>query len=91
MAREEDPTRPLKRLRTRTAARTAQAFETRTERWHDAGLGAQVDRGRARRARGRAVVFLLLGAAILVVFAMRGFRQEWHVEVEVPREELSVR
>mgnify|MGYP001286302725 CR=1 FL=1 len=27
----------------------------------------------------------------LVVFAMRGFRQEWHVEVEVPREELSVR
>lgn len=85
MAHEDDPTRPLKRLRTRTAARTAQAFETRTESWHDAGLGAQVDRGRARRARGRAIVFLLLLAAILVVFVMRKtiFPDDWNHTIRI--------
>lgn len=47
------------------------AFESRTEVWREAGLGAEIDRGDVRRARREAIVLVLLIAAVLVVFAMR--------------------
>lgn len=38
------------------------------------------------------LTFLLIPVQLLLMtFCAQGFRQEWHVEVEVPREELSVR
>lgn len=48
------------------------AFESRTEVWQEAGLGAEISRGDARRARREAIVLLLLIAGVLVVFGMRG-------------------
>lgn len=47
------------------------AFESRTEVWQEAGLGAEIDRGDVRRARREAIALALLIAAVLVVFAMR--------------------
>ena len=47
------------------------AFESRTEVWQQAGLGAEISRGDAKRARREAIVLLLLIAGVLVVFAMR--------------------
>jgi small conductance mechanosensitive channel len=47
-------------------------FESRTEEWRQVGLGAELDRQGARRARGRFVVLLVLIAAVLVVFDQRG-------------------
>jgi len=46
-------------------------FETRSEAWHEAGLGAAVDRRDAKRARGQLLLFAPLIAAVLVVFAHR--------------------
>jgi len=46
-------------------------FETRTEAWREVGLGGEVDRRSAQRARGQFVVIGLLIAAILVVFNHR--------------------
>ena len=38
------------------------------------------------------LTFLLIPVQLLLMtFCAQGFRQDWHVEVEVPREELSVR
>ncbi len=48
------------------------AFESRTEVWQQAGLGAEIGRGDARRARREAVILLLLIAGVLIVFAQRG-------------------
>ena len=36
--------------------RRPNVFESRTEVWRQVGLGEQVDRGQAQRARGAAVV-----------------------------------
>jgi small conductance mechanosensitive channel len=47
-------------------------FESRTEEWRQVGLGAELDRQGAQRARGRFVVLLVLIAAVLVVFDQRG-------------------
>src|SRR5215208_7754516 len=47
-------------------------FETRTELWRQAGLGAEVDRRDAKRARGNVVVLAALIAGVLIVFSNRG-------------------
>jgi small conductance mechanosensitive channel len=52
--------------------RARSAFESRTEEWRQVGLGAEVDRQGAQRARGRVLVLLGLFAVVLVVFDHRG-------------------
>ena len=52
--------------------RARSAFESRTEEWRQVGLGSELDRQGAQRARGRFVVLLGLTAAVLVVFDHRG-------------------
>src|SRR3954453_11735084 len=52
------------------SARTA--FESRTELWRQVGLGAEVDRRDAKRARGSVVVLAALIAGVLIVFSNRG-------------------
>lgn len=51
--------------------RTAQVFDTRTERWEEVGLTQEVDRAQVRRALGQAVVFALLLIGLLVIFSQR--------------------
>src|SRR5436190_17558854 len=51
------------------SARTA--FESRTEVWRQVGLGAEVDRRDAKRARGSVVVLAALIAGVLIVFSNR--------------------
>jgi small conductance mechanosensitive channel len=46
-------------------------FESRTEQWRQVGLGAQVDRGQAQRARGEVVVAIILIVSVLVLFSQR--------------------
>ena len=46
-------------------------FESRTEVWRQVGLGEEIDRGDAQKARGGAVVLTLLIAAVLVAFDRR--------------------
>jgi small-conductance mechanosensitive channel len=47
-------------------------FESRTEVWRQVGLGGEVDRQDAKRARGNVVVLAALIAGVLVVFSNRG-------------------
>jgi small conductance mechanosensitive channel len=47
-------------------------FETRTELWRQVGLGAEVDRRDAKRARGGVVVLATLIAGVLILFTNRG-------------------
>ncbi len=47
------------------------AFESRTEVWQEVGLGGEINRGDARRARREAIVLLLLIVGVIVVFAAR--------------------
>jgi small-conductance mechanosensitive channel len=47
------------------------AFETRTEQWREVGLGAEIDRRQAQRARGSVVLLLGLIAGVLVLFGQR--------------------
>jgi len=47
-------------------------FETRTELWRQVGLGAEVDRRDAKRARGGVVVLAVLIAGVLILFTNRG-------------------
>jgi small-conductance mechanosensitive channel len=47
-------------------------FETRTELWRQVGLGAEVDRRDAKRARGSVVVLAALIAGVLILFVNRG-------------------
>ena len=51
--------------------RNIRAFESRTEVWQEVGLGGEIDRGDARRARREAIVLLALIIGVLVVFAER--------------------
>ena len=51
--------------------RPANPFESRTEVWRQVGLGEQVDRAQAQRARGSAVILLLLIALVLIAFDKR--------------------
>ncbi len=46
-------------------------FESRTEVWRQVGLGGEVDRGRAQRARGAAIVLVGVIAAVLIAFSHR--------------------
>jgi small conductance mechanosensitive channel len=63
----------IRRLRAEALRqRTARAFDTRTERWQEAGLSEEISRAESRKAVREAVVLLLLLAGVLVVFAMRG-------------------
>ena len=55
----------------RQAENYRRMFETRTEAWREAGLDAEVSKGDARRARGQFVVFALIFAAVMFVFAHR--------------------
>ncbi len=52
--------------------RARNAFESRTEVWRQVGLGAEVDRGEAKRARGNVVVLAALIAGVLILFSNRG-------------------
>src|SRR3954465_4242915 len=52
--------------------RARTAFESRTELWRQVGLGAEVDRREAKRARGTVVVLGALIAGVMIVFANRG-------------------
>jgi small conductance mechanosensitive channel len=47
-------------------------FETRTDLWRQVGLGAEVDRRDAKRARGGVVVLAALIAGVLILFTNRG-------------------
>jgi small conductance mechanosensitive channel len=51
--------------------RGMRAFESRTQVWQAAGLGNEINRGDARRARREAYVLLLLVAGVLVAFGFR--------------------
>lgn len=53
--------------------RGIRAFESRTQVWQAAGLGTEINRGDARRARREAFVLLLIIAGVLVAF---GFRKD---------------
>jgi small-conductance mechanosensitive channel len=48
-----------------------QTFESRTEVWREVGLGSQIDRAEAKRARGGVVVRLILIAGVLFLFSQR--------------------
>lgn len=52
--------------------RARTAFESRTEVWRQVGLGGEVDRQDAKRARGNVVVLAVLIAGVLIVFSNRG-------------------
>ena len=52
--------------------RARNAFESRTEEWRQVGLGGEIDRQGAQRARGRVLVLLALIVAVLVLFNNRG-------------------
>ena len=47
------------------------AFESRTEVWQEVGLGGEINRGDARRARREALILLVLIAGVLVIFGER--------------------
>ena len=55
----------------RPELRGIRAFESRTAVWQEVGLGGEINRGDARRARREALLLLLLIVGVLVVFAMR--------------------
>src|SRR5687768_8150487 len=72
---EERSTRPEQaRLRAEALRRrTFQAFDTRTERWQEAGLTVEVDRAAARKSLREAAAIFLVIVGVLVAF---GFRDE---------------
>jgi small-conductance mechanosensitive channel len=47
------------------------AFESRTEQWRQVGLGAEIDRRQAQRARGGMILILGLIAGVLIAFHHR--------------------
>ncbi len=51
--------------------RSLSAFESRTEQWRQVGLGAEVDRAKAQRAKGGALIFAALIALVLFLFSQR--------------------
>jgi small-conductance mechanosensitive channel len=51
--------------------RPANPFESRTEIWREVGLGEQVDRATAKRARSQTLVFIALIAFVLLAFDRR--------------------
>src|SRR5438876_6117494 len=55
----------------RRSRRPMTLFDSRTEQWRQVGLGAEIDRGRARAARGSVLVIAALIAGVLVLFSRR--------------------
>jgi small conductance mechanosensitive channel len=55
----------------RRSRRPMTLFESRTEQWRQVGLGSEIDRGRAQRARGGVVLIAALIAGVLIVFNRR--------------------
>jgi small-conductance mechanosensitive channel len=51
--------------------RARRVFESRTEVWRQAGLGAEIDARAAQRARGGVLLVLALIAGVLIVFSHR--------------------
>ena len=51
--------------------RSLGAFESRTEEWRQVGLGGEIDKAEAKRARGVVVLLGGLIAAVLIVFSQR--------------------
>lgn len=51
--------------------RSRNPFESRTEIWRQVGLGGEVDRGKAQRARGGILITLGLIAVVLFLFGQR--------------------
>jgi small conductance mechanosensitive channel len=51
--------------------RDSPIFESRTEQWRQVGLGSQVDRAQASRARGGVLLFGLLISGVLILFSHR--------------------
>ena len=49
----------------------ASTFESRTEVWREVGLGAEISRGDARKARREAIVLLVLIIGVIIVFSQR--------------------
>jgi small conductance mechanosensitive channel len=52
-------------------SRPSNLFESRTEVWREVGLGAEIDRAQAHRARGGAFILVALIAGVLVLFSRR--------------------
>jgi small-conductance mechanosensitive channel len=51
--------------------RSIRAFESRTEVWREVGLGEEINRGDARRARREAAILLILFVGVVVAFGFR--------------------
>lgn len=51
--------------------RPTNIFESRTQVWREVGLGGEVDRSKAKRAKGGALILLVLIAGVLVLFSQR--------------------
>jgi small conductance mechanosensitive channel len=58
-------------MRLRRSRRPMTLFESRTEQWRQVGLGGEIDRGRAQRARGGVLVICALIAGVLLLFTNR--------------------
>ncbi len=50
---------------------TARAFDTRTERWQEAGLSGEIDKAESRKALREAIVLLVLIIAVIYGFSKR--------------------
>ena len=57
--------------RDRDSRRSSSMFESRTEVWREVGLGAEISRGDARKARREAIVLLVLIVGVIIVFSNR--------------------
>ena len=68
-------------LRRRNIRRPSTYFESRTEQWRQVGLGSEIDRAQAQRARGGVIVLLALIAGVLILF---GHRQELFPGLNTP-------
>ena len=55
----------------RRSTRPRTLFESRTEQWRQVGLGAEIDRGRAQRARGGILVIAALVTGVLILLNRR--------------------
>lgn len=59
-------------------------FETRTDRWHEAGLGDQIEKEKSARTWPRLILYALLITAVLVAFANRhSFAQGYGTETRI--------
>jgi len=58
-------------MRLRRSRRPMTLFESRTEQWRQVGLGGEIDRERAQRARGGVLLICALIAGVLLLFTNR--------------------